>query len=617
MDLDEEVIRETLFRPKGPQSWATTNYGGIQARIGAGSGLAGAVAASRAVGGRDLGLSSAEQVDLTPKVGKLYWPNCHREWREEFIYFLLVDRFHDDRRRQSVPRRERSPGFGNAETLSKPCGGTLNGIRNNLEYIRNLGCTALWLSPVFENDPTAYHGYAVRNYLAVDPRIGTASDLERLVDAAHRLDMRVFLDIVLHHSGDTWSYPGDHTYFYYDGVRFPFGAWRHPDRPLPTELRDPELYNRRGVIRNFEAYPETLEGDFFGLKAFRNDDSPEALRVLELLTDLHCYWMRELDIDGFRVDAVKHLRPEFIRSFCSRIREYAYRLGKKNFFIFGELVGPDALSTDYMELRRPTSAVDVNVSYGLDSVLDFPLYHVLEPVLKGQISPARLIERYAVLQEQALHRQNLGQYLVTFLDNHDQVGHTLKQRFGHDAADEQIIAGVGYLLCALGVPCLYYGTEQGFEGSGTDDHAVRECLFNPDEPSRNALNPRCRIYQSIRQLAELRRDTPALKFGRMYWREISQTGDTFALPSEPGSLIAFSRILHDAEVLVVYNTSPHHAQAGFVVVDTELNRQVSGFKFRYGGEGEVPLVGDPPDPVPRCVALRLLPMQFVVLQAER
>lgn len=615
MNVDEEAIRETLFRPKGPQSWAVTNYGGVQARIAAGSGPT--VASPRTGAGGAPGLYSAEQVDLTPKAGKRYWPNCHREWREEFIYFLLVDRFHDDRPRRSVPRLERSPGFGNADALSKPCGGTLNGLCGNLEYVRNLGCTALWLSPVFENDPTAYHGYAVRNYLAVDSRLGTAADLERLVEAAHRLDMRVFLDIVLHHSGDTWSYPGDHPYFYYDGVRFPFGAWRHPDRPLPVELRDPELYNRRGAIRDFEAYPETLEGDSFGLKAFRNDESPEARRVLELLTDLHCYWMRELDIDGFRVDAVKHLRPEFIRSFCSRVREYAYRLGKKNFFLFGELVGPDALSTDYMELRRPTSAVDVNVFYGLDSMLDFPLFHVLEPVLKGQMTPTRLIERYAVLQEQALHRQNLGQYLVTFLDNHDQVGHTLKQRFGHDAAEEQIIAGVGYLLCALGIPCLYYGTEQGFEGSGKEDHAVRECLFNPAEPTQNALNLQCRIYQSIRQLAELRRDTPALKFGRMYWREISPTGQAFALPSKPGSLIAFSRILHDAELLVVCNTSPHLTQAGYVVVDTELNRQASGLTFRYGGEGEAPLRGGQGDPWPRCVEVRLQPMQFVVLQAGK
>src|SRR5688572_613875 len=151
-------------------------------------------------------MQSINDIDLRPKSGKNYWKNCHREWREEFIYFLLVDRFHDDQKRRPVETQVRHSGFGTHEELQRICGGTLRGIANHLEYIHSLGCTALWLSPVFGNNIESYHGYAIENYLDVDKRFGTKADLEELVDKAHALDMRVFLDIVLHHSGDNWFY---------------------------------------------------------------------------------------------------------------------------------------------------------------------------------------------------------------------------------------------------------------------------------------------------------------------------------------------------------------------------------------------------------------------------
>lgn len=88
---------------------------------------------------------SIDDIDLNPKPGKKYWKNCHREWREEFIYFLLVDRFHDDLLRKPVDGKN-SKGFGSEQQLKEICGGTIRGIINNLDYIDGLGCTALWLS---------------------------------------------------------------------------------------------------------------------------------------------------------------------------------------------------------------------------------------------------------------------------------------------------------------------------------------------------------------------------------------------------------------------------------------------------------------------------------------
>lgn len=555
-------------------------------------------------------ITSIKDLDLSPKPGKEYWKNGSREWREEFIYFLMVDRFHDNKKRKPGPAP--SAGFGTEAQLRAACGGTLKGITQHLDYIRDLGCTALWLSPVFENTPDSYHGYAISNYLGIDPRFGTKEDLEELVKEAHKLDMRVFLDIVLHHTGDLWYYPGDCDYYYYDGAVFPFEGWRFPDRPLPVELRNPDLYSKKGQIRNYDRYPETREGDFLKLKAFRNDDSPEALYVLDILTKIHCYWIRETDIDGFRVDAVKHMGEKAISYFCSIVREYAYKLGKRNFFFFGELVGPDEMYDRYIGPKTATLVDDKAIYYGLNSVLDFPLYRVLADVIKGKATPEDLIDRYESLRINALHRGEFGEFLVTFIDNHDQPGIEFKSRFGFDANEDQVIAGIGFLLCALGTPCIYYGTEQGFNGHGRGDWSLRQTMFSPDDPAINNLNQESSIYKEISILAGLRKKHAALRFGRMYMRKQSTDGEQFQLPLKKGGVISFSRVLFDEEILVVFNCSAENGVEEYIEVDNHINEVGNTFRFIYGQGGTVHILKTQ-DGIHQFVRLHLRPNQFVLL----
>ena len=558
-------------------------------------------------------MKSIDEIDLSPKSGKQYWVNCHREWREEFIYFLMVDRFHDSNPRQTLQFGTRHSGFGNSAQLGKWCGGTIRGIIDHLDYINTLGCTALWLSPVFGNNPDTYHGYAIENYLEVDERFGSKRDLEELVERAHSLEIRVFLDIVLHHGGDNWQYPGDQDYYYNQGMEFPLDNWRYPDRPIPIELRRPEMYGRKGQIRHFDEFPETREGDFIHLKAFRNDDSQEALRVQQLLIDIHCYWIRELDVDGFRLDAVKHMGKASIRRFSSRVREYAYSLGKRNFFLFGELVGADDMANEYIGPMALTPS-DRNVYYGLDSVLDFQLYYVLEGVIKGRESPEKLIERYKALQKNALRRGESGEFLVTFLDNHDQVGHDFKQRFGYDATPEQIIAGVAFLLCALGTPCLYYGTEQGLDGHGQGDRFVRESLFDPDDSTRNILNPESAIYEAIARLAKFRKENRALRFGRMFIRETSPDGIHFKLPDCDECTLAFSRVLHDQETLYVFNSSPSHPKEEYIRVGAPSGTSPRRMEPVYGLDHAVDIEStDPENGDTFFIQIHLNPMQLIIL----
>jgi len=555
-------------------------------------------------------LVSIAELDLTPASGKEYW-SCDREGREEFIYFLMVDRFHDSLDRLPVSTPERSKGSGAPERLKKFCGGTIRGIHDHLDYIQGLGCTALWLSPVFENNDDSYHGYAIQNYLDIDRRFGDKRDLSELVDGAHSRNMRVFLDVVLNHSGDNWAYPGDIRCYYNNDEQFEFGYWRREDRPVPVELRDPALYHRRGEIRNFDAYPEAERGDFFRLKDFNNDECEDGRRLQDILIKIHCYWLRELDVDGFRVGSVKNMGERAVAQFCSALYEYSYMLGKRGFFLFGELVGGDDAINRYLGPNTPTRADSKTPYYGLTSVLDYPLYRVLPEVIKGLESPASLMARYGDLRSGPFSHGELARYLVTFIDNHDQIDQSYKLRFAADSYDEQVIAGMGYLLCALGTPCIYYGTEQGFSGQGKGDIYIREAMFDMADSEKNYLNPNCMIYRAISEIARVRREVKALRFGEMYFRKISGNGHDFGFPWGQPCTLAFSRILAGKEILVAYNTSTTEARQDYVIVDSQISR--SRMRFLYGTEGEVP-VQDHHDGS-RSVRLDLGPMKFVILQS--
>jgi alpha-amylase len=574
------------------------------------------------------GLTSITEIDLAPIPGKTYW-NTAREWREEFIYFLLIDRFHDDRNRAPVPTSVRADRADRAdspempqqlrEQLSKFCGGTLRGIVNHLDYIKNLGCTALWISPIFENngapnpDSGSYHGYAIQNYLEIDPRFGTRQDLVDLVEAAHARDVRVILDVVINHSGDNWYYPEDYPYYYDDDIRFPFGGWRLDNRPLPQELRNPDYYHRKGQIRNWDAHPEYQQGDFLSLKDFHNDDDPDGLQLLDTLIKSHCYWIREADVDGFRMDAVKHMGSLAVSRFCQWVREYAEHLGKHSFFLFGELVAGDDAIDRYIGPNTPTQVDDIY--FGLTSVLDFPLYWTLPGAIKGFSSPVDLIHRYENLKGHALSLGELGRYFVTFLDNHDQVGQDYKRRFAAGAPDAQVIAGIGYLQCALGASCIYYGTEQGFAGHGYEDKFIREPMFDLQDQERNYLNPACNMYQEIARIACINQQMEALRFGRMYFRQISGDGRNFGFPQGQPCTLAFSRILAYQEILVAYNTSPTEWREDYVIVDNTLHQKGDTMKFLYGKDGGVTVQSHPESSNSSLfVQLELEPMQFVILQ---
>ncbi|UJS16941.1 MAG: hypothetical protein L3J17_13640 [Candidatus Jettenia sp.] len=152
-------------------------------------------------------ITSIKELDFKPQEKAFPSPG---DWRDLFIYFLLVDRFDDNK--ENIPAYDpasapvgRDPKQGGVFQ-----GGNIKGIIRRLDYIRGLGANAIWLSPVLKNRQErmdSYHGYGIQDFLEVDPRFGTKQDLQELVRQAHKKDMYVILDIIINHTGDNWAYP--------------------------------------------------------------------------------------------------------------------------------------------------------------------------------------------------------------------------------------------------------------------------------------------------------------------------------------------------------------------------------------------------------------------------
>ena len=292
------------------------------------------------------------------------------DWRDEVLYFLLPDRFSDGRehgrpllnRANLAAARQNNFGFDRwAQSGSDRWqGGTIAGIKSKLGYLSDLGITTLWIGPLFKQRThlNTYHGYAIQDFLEIDPRFGTRSDLLALVDDAHARGLRVILDIVFNHSGCNWLYANgqrEPTYRHFPSF-YPKGDWldRNEGRiptlsaadidagVWPAELQPDEYYTRAGRgslgAGDFgDAHAEFRRTDFMDMRDFNFDGDG----VLDDIARCFKYWIAVSDCDGFRLDTLKHVSAEDARNFCGTIKEFAANLGKANFLLVGEVAGSD------------------------------------------------------------------------------------------------------------------------------------------------------------------------------------------------------------------------------------------------------------------------------------
>ncbi len=529
------------------------------------------------------------------------------DWRDHWIYFVMVDRFNN-------PRDKPHELWDRA--LDGRQGGTLEGLRQQLEYIKQLGAGAIWLTPVLKNPQVpangSYHGYGIQDFTRVDPRLGSSPDmaeaeLERLVDEAHARGLYVILDIVINHAGNVFVYETSHgEEDQAEWSEEPYKIeWRGPNGapdphlmtlPAPEELPLdaavwPKEFQRNDWFRR-QGTAFGVRGDFFSLKEFRTElpDEYGDKPVWNLLIRAYQYVIARYDIDGFRVDTLKHVERDFAMTFCNAMREFALSIGKRNFFIYGECRDADeSLLADYTG-RYASEDPDTT---GADAALDFPLEWRLANVAKGFDSPAALRELFALRKR--VHEQkgllsthgDASRFYVTVLDNHDDPNRFLYPRYGGNWTD-QLTMTLGCLFTLQGVPCVYYGTEQGlkgtvelYDGGESRPENVREALWGKPQ----AFDRRHPVYNAIERLSEVRAREPALRYGRQYFRPVSGNDVDFGHSTLRGGVIAFSRILGAREVVVVANTSTTQSFNGQVLVDGRLNLDGAQFEVVFSNLG--------------------------------
>jgi glycosidase len=535
---------------------------------------------------REPDVLAAIQAARTPRPGASGPFASPADWRDGWIYFLMVDRFNNPDA-PPVHQPYDDPDYYKFQ------GGTFRGVQAQLKYIKDLGASAIWISPALKNlgwDTGSYHGYGIHDFLVAEPRFATSAatadaELRALVDAAHAMGLWVILDIVLNHIGNAFAYsPGDPGTV--PGVPFspqPLPAyWRLPDgtpRPDPTpieqitgstggdlvwpsELQQNAYFRRQG---NPQAGGDDTIGDFDTLRQMRTDNPA----VQEALIAAYEYVIARFDPDGFRIDTLRYLKGDLPRRFGNAVREFTESLGKRNFFTFGEVLDNTAENDIARFIGRNTLDVTNEQLVGVDAALDYPLFFTLKPVVKGLAAPTTVIgmydQRKTVEADIVSSHGDATRFFVTFLDNHD-----MKERIRYEAPgnptefDDQVTLGLACLFALPGIPCVYYGTEQGLHGAGSDP-AVREAIWG--ETGFPTTGP---FYLAIQQLSALRNSEPALRYGRYYFRQVSGDQVHFGFSPYNGGVLAWSRILADQERTIIANTSATAQQDLSVVIDATL-----------------------------------------------
>ena len=508
------------------------------------------------------------------------------DWRDEVIYQVLTDRFANGDINNDYKVR---PGY-----LARFQGGDWQGIIDHLDYIKTLGVTTLWISPVVKNvetdaDVDSYHGYWAQDLTQTNPHFGDLAQLRKLTAACHDKNIKVVLDIVTNHMGQVFYYDMNLngnpdiniggsgplqgagssspivriTEFDPDwdprGVQA-FTSLGNAGRAPIVFIQDPSInripppgilgtaagYHGFGRILNYDDETQRRIGDFpGGLK----DVATEVQAVRDQMVDSYTRWAELADLDGFRIDTVKHVEYEFWKDFSPRVRDRLARQGKNRFLMFGEAFdGNDKLLGSYTQEGMLDSVFYFSQKFQIFTDI-FANAHDAK-AQKGTEQIKNLWADRAVNYRTEPQPNGIGiapsKSLVNFMDNHDVA------RFLFDAVgDKEALRNAFVLLMTEeGIPCLYYGDEQDFAGG--NDPSNREVLWNTGFPTNGET------FTQFAKLARLRAKYPALRrgdtnivFSTLHTQEEADAG-----------IIGYERAGGDAGAeyaLVVINTNARHA----------------------------------------------------------
>ncbi len=448
---------------------------------------------------------------------------------DDVIYLIMPDRFANGDPSNDDPAISR--GLFDRRKSHYYHGGDLAGIRQRLPYLKGLGVTAIWLTPVYDNvnhlngqerdhgeQVTDYHGYGAVDFYGVDEHLGTLDSFRDLVDEAHRLGIRVIQDEVANHTGPYHPWVTDApTPTWFNGT-----PADHLDETWQTwTLEDP---HSSAAMR-----APTLEGWFANILPDLNQDDPEVARYLIQNT---LWWIGRTGIDGIREDTVPYVPRAFWSAWTGRIHENYPQVR-----VVGEVFdGDPALTSFYQGGREGFDGIDT----GIDSVFDFPLCFAIRKVFAGHAAPSQLAQ---VIAHDRLYPD--ASRLVTFLGNHDM------ERFMNEpgATRDDLARAFTFLFSVRGAPLIYYGDEIGMPG-GRDPDNRRDFPGGWREDARNAFEEsgrtpeENRLFQHVQRLAALRRRSEALRRGAQM--DLLATDHAYA----------FARVEGSSGVIAIFHDGP-------------------------------------------------------------
>ncbi len=458
-------------------------------------------------------------------------------WQRQSIYQIITDRFYDGNLSNDNADGNYDPSGHRGTSVH---GGDFKGIEDKLDYIKSLGATAIWISPVVLNARGEFHGYAGRDFYKVDPHWGSLADLQHLVQEAHARGILVIDDIVVNHGGTMltsddsgypkFKYPPDSYH-----LRFRNPARQYPP-PFDLDAAHPSLaslFHNQGIIQDYDDPTQLELGSLDGLDDFRT----ESPYIRAQMIKIYEYWIAQAGFDAFRIDTVKHVEMGFWQQWCPAVHAFAAAQGKPDFFMFGEVPHPSNA-----KVGSYTGTMGGG-PFKLDSVLDYTLYFEINSIFANPTAGTKKIANHyrAVAAGYDPGAQN---QLVTFLDNHDQ------PRFLSipGATIDRLKVALAFLYTTRGIPCLYYGTEQAFNGAkdpwDREDMFAGQFEWGPSLGDNfNMTHP---LFQCVAMLNNFRRQYPALQTGVQ--------SNLWSNANGPG-LFAYTRRLGTQEVFIVFNTA--------------------------------------------------------------
>ncbi|MFY0600865.1 MAG: alpha-amylase [Cyclobacteriaceae bacterium] len=432
--------------------------------------------------------------------------------------------------------------------------GDINGIISKLDYFVDLRIDSLWLSPIHSSP--SYHKYDVVDYYSVDESYGSIEHFKNLVSSAHQKGIKIIIDLVLNHcsSQHHWFQEAlSGNAFYKD-----FFIWSTQEQ---IEAEGSLTKEKSADSDNIYQWNKVEGGDELYFSFFwkempdLNYDNPE---VRKEVFKIGTFWLEEMGVDGFRLDAAKHIYPETRIADCHAFwREFKQKMQvvKSDVHLLGEVW------TDLQE--------QVPFTLGFTSLFNFDLsYSILETVKRERIIDPdenpdswKLHERLSLLEiisayEETLKKTRPDFISTTFLTNHDI--DRVMSFLGESEEKAKLAASILFTL--PGSPCIYYGEEIGMKGTKPDEYIREPFLWAKGDRQNSAWiqskynlesdahtlheqkEGKPSIYQHYKSLIKLRKSNSSLELGKFAPYPINQ-----------GGIIAYLRSDPNSQVLVIHN----------------------------------------------------------------